>query len=288
MAADNGFPFPRMGPILAGTRERFTDRVAIVTGGASGIGRATVTRLANDGAMVAIFDINDDLGKALATELSEKGDAERVTQYNVDISKMDAVEAGVRQVVEKYGGIHLLVNNAVDFCSAGATNVTHEDWVRSWGVNVEGAANMVKVCQQYMQKDDRCAIVNMGSGGGHRALPMRMTYCATKAAIAQMTRNMALDLIEKKVRVNCVEPAATYTPEIAKAFGSREKATDYYSNCHLTRRLADPDEIASAICFLLSEEASFITASCLPIDGGYSAMNGERFGDPTTIAATKK
>ena len=114
--AELQFPLPRP-EVINLTRGRFVNCVAIVTGGASGIGRATAERLANDGASVAIFDINDRLGRTVADDLSARG--LKVTAYDVDISKMDAVVAGVKQVVEKYGGINLLVNNAVNFLSAG-------------------------------------------------------------------------------------------------------------------------------------------------------------------------
>ena len=155
-------------------------------------------------------------------------------------------------------------------------------------MNVVGYANMVQSCHKYMKDvpGDK-SIVNIASISGHRCQPNRWTYAATKGAILTMTKCMALDLSKDSVRVNSVSPAWVWGPEVSKAaVGGREKWEPIWGPFHMPRRLSECSEIASAICFLLSEDASFVTATDLPVNGGYLSMGPEGLGEHSSFAGS--
>ena len=271
------------------TRQRFTGKVAVVTGGASGIGRGVVDRFTNDGASVAIVDIDSDLGKKVSEELSGKGFS--VQYYNVDVSNKGSCVQAAQDFAKLNGGrIHFLVNSAVYFGSQGL-NAERSDWDMSFKVNVEGYANMVQACFPHMMAAGgrECAIVNVASISAHRAQPTRWTYSATKGAVATMTKCMALDLSTQGIRVNSVSPAWIWTPEVAKAAEfNRIKYEPTWGPFHMLRRMGETSEVAAAISFLCSKDASFITGTDLPVDGGYMSMGPEGLGEKSCFAGTKK
>ena len=272
-----------------GFHESFGPAVHHLLGGASGIGKATVDRLSEEGASVAIFDVNKEAGEAVAAQLSAAGRA--VEFCHVDVSKKEDCMSSVNAVAKKHGGtVNYLVNCAAYFGSKGVT-AEKEDWDKSFAVNVQGYANMVQSCIEPMKTvpgREGKAVVNIASISGHRAQPVRWTYSATKGAVLAMTRCMALDLSVANIRVNSVSPAWVWSPEVAKAAqGDRAKWEPLWGPFHMTRRLAETSEIAAAICFLLSDDASFITATDLPIDGGYMGMGPETFGEKSSFAGTE-
>ena len=243
-------------------------------------------RLATEGATVAIFDINKPAGEQVATDLRAK-DLD-VTFFEVNVSDKDVCLETVKKFAEMNNDcIHYLVNCAVYFGSKGLT-ATRDDWDKSFGVNVVGYANMVQACHQCMRtlQGDK-SIVNVASVSGHRAQPQRWTYSATKGAILTMTKCMALDLSQDGIRVNSISPAWVWGPEVSKAAaGGREKWEPIWGPFHMPRRFSECSEIAAAICFLLSEDASFITATDLPVDGGYMSMGPEGLGDKSSFAGS--
>ncbi len=258
--------------------------VAIVTGGASGIGAATVREFAASGSAVALFDINTVLGRELAGTLRAEG--QTVEFFDVDVSDADACRRAVEDFVARQGRLDCLVNSAVSFIGKGLTS-TDDDWDRSLGVNVRGCANMAKACYPAMQAAGGGAIVNISSISGHIAQPDRWTYNATKGAILALTRCQALDMAPAKIRVNVVSPGWTWTPEVAKAAeGDRAKWEPVWGRFSMMRRLGEAREIARAILFLCSEDASFITGAELPVDGGYMALGSEGLGDHSSFAGT--
>lgn len=262
----------------------WTGRVAVVTGGASGIGAATVQEFAQEGAAVAIFDINVALGKELADTLCKAGHI--VEFFDVDVSNAGACRQAVQEFADRRGRLDCLVNSAVSFISKGLDSTT-EDWDRSLGVNVRGCANMAQACYPAMQAAGGGAIVNISSISGHIAQPDRWTYNATKGAILALTRCQALDMAPARIRVNVVSPGWTWTPEVAKAAaGDREKWEPVWGRFSMLRRLGEAREIARAILFLCSDDASFITGAELPVDGGYMALGSEGLGDHSTFAGT--
>jgi NAD(P)-dependent dehydrogenase (short-subunit alcohol dehydrogenase family) len=261
-----------------------TGQAAIVTGGASGIGAATVQEFAQEGAAVAIFDINDSLGQELSERLREAGGTAEF--FHVDVSDADACKQAVQEFAARQGRLDYLVNSAVSFISKGLDSTT-EDWDRSLGVNVRGCANMAQASYPAMKAAGGGAIVNISSISGHIAQPDRWTYNATKGAILALTRCQALDMASASIRVNVVSPGWTWTPEVAKAAeGDREKWEPIWGRFSMLRRLGEAREIARAILFLCSADASFITGAELPVDGGYMALGSEGLGDHSTFAGT--
>ncbi len=262
----------------------WSQRVAIVTGGASGIGEATVSEFAARGVAVAIFDINRERGEQVAQTLRAKG--QRVAAYTVDVSDAAACQSAVQQVAERWQRIDFLVNDAVSFIAKGIDATTAE-WERSLGVNVRGYANMVAACHPVMKKTGG-AIVNLASISAHIAQPNRWTYNATKGAIVSMTKCQALDLSVDKIRVNSVSPGWIWTPEVQKAANhDRAKWEPIWGRYHMLRRLGEPSEVAKAILFLCSDDASFITATELNVDGGYMGLGSEGLGDSSSFAGSE-
>ena len=251
----------------------------------AGIGRATVERLAIEGATVAIFDVNDSVGEKTKADLTAQG--LNVHFYKVDVSDKDKCVESVKSFVEFTLSVNYLANCAA-FFGCKALDAEKKDWDKTFSVNVVGYSNMVQACYPYMSKlpGDK-SIVNISSIGGHRAHVSHWTYSSSKGAILTMTKCMALDLAKDKIRVNSVSPAWVWGPEVAKAAGGdREKWEPIWGPFHMIRRLAERSEIASAICFLLSEDASCITATDLPVDGGYLAMGPEGLGENTVFAGS--
>jgi len=265
---------------------RFKDKTVIVTGGASGIGRAVVEEFSWEGAHVAIFDINQASGEELASTLLSLG--RQVQFYHVDVTDQITTRDAVEHFVfRNHNKLHFLINNAVYFGSKGL-EAAASDFEKSFSVNATAAALMVQACSKYMiaARADGCAIVNNASISGHIAQPMRWTYSATKGALLSMTRCMALDLGVYGIRVNSVSPAWIWTPEVAKAAqdGGRSKWEPIWANFHMLRRIGNPHEVARAILFLCSSDASFITGTDLPVDGGYLSMSAEGLGAQSKFA----
>ncbi|HEY3284087.1 MAG TPA: SDR family oxidoreductase [Armatimonadota bacterium] len=259
-------------------------RVAVVTGGASGIGEATAREFALEGASVAIIDINAEAGQAAVAQLQSEGFTARF--YEIDVSDHDACLRVADSVAADWGRIDYLVNCAASFLGKGL-DVTTQDWERSLGVNVRGTANMAQACHPHMKRAGGGAIVNTSSISGHIAQPNRWTYNATKGAILAMTRCQALDLAPDGIRVNAVSPGWTWTPEVAKAaVGGREQWEPLWGRYSMLRRLGEAREIARAILFLCGDDASFITGTELPVDGGYLGLSAEGLGDTASFAGT--
>ena len=236
---------------------------------------------------MAILDINRSAGEKLVSELTSQ--SLKATFLEVDVSKKELCVAAVKTVAQANGGqIHSLVNCAVYFGSKGL-GAEKDDWDRSFSVNVVGYSNMVQACYDYMKGvEGEKSIVNIASISGHRCQPDRWTYSATKGAILTMTKCMALDLSKDKIRVNSVSPAWVWSPEVAKAAGGdREKWEPVWGAFHMPRRLCETSEVASVICFLLSDDASYVTGSDVPVDGGYMSMSPEGFGEQSSFAGSK-
>ena len=250
---------------------QLNDKIAVVTGGGSGIGRATCRRLAEAGARVIVAEIDTEAGQAVASQI------ESARFVETDVTSEESVQAMVSSVVEELGTIDILINNAAVFVLRGI-DASDEEWRRSLEVNVLGAARVARTVVPVMQKNGGGAIVNLGSISSFLAQPEFVTYNTTKAAIASMTRCLALDLAPSGIRVNAVCPGTVWTPVVESM--AREQGLDRdaaethpdFGGAHMLNRVADPCEIANAICFLVSEEASFITAECLMVDGGYAAQ----------------
>jgi NAD(P)-dependent dehydrogenase (short-subunit alcohol dehydrogenase family) len=257
-------------------------KVAIVTGGASGIGRACVERLCAEGCSVTFTGISD-IGRTTEKELRAAGYA--VTFLRGDMAKESFCKEVVAAAAGAWGRIDYLVNNAFSFTAKGLS-ATREDWERIMNTGPVAYATMGQLCHPHMKKRGAGAIVNMSSISAHIAQPDRWTYNAAKGAVNQLTRCMAMDMAPE-VRVNTVSPGWIWTREVDKAAGGdREKWGPIWGKFHMLRRLGTVEECASVTAFLLSDEASFVTSAELMVDGGYRGMGSEGLGEASTFAGS--
>jgi len=252
---------------------RVQGKVAIVTGGAAGIGHATVLLLAREGAKVVVVDIDEAAGAESAAQVRARGGEAIFVQ--ADISREDDVHRACDSALNAFDQVSILVNNAASFVLKGL-EATVEDWERVVGVNIIGTALMSRYAVEAMKRNRGGAIVNLGSISSFVAQPSFTAYSATKAALVQMTRNMAIDLAEFGIRVNCVCPGTILTQasnnHMENAGMTLEEFIAVEGPKNPLGRVGEPSEVAHAILFLASDEASFITGAHLMVDGGYTAQ----------------
>ncbi|HEY6290029.1 MAG TPA: glucose 1-dehydrogenase [Terriglobia bacterium] len=251
---------------------RLKDKVAIVTGASSGIGQATAELLAEEGARVLLADIDAENGESTAEGIRQRNGQARFVK--ADISLQVEAKRITDEALAAFGQIDILVNDAAAFVLKGF-GATPEDWERSLGVNVIGTAMVTEYAIEPMKKTGG-SIVIVGSISSFCAQPDFFVYSATKAALVQMTRNMALDLGPHRIRVNSVCPGTILTAaslrHIAKIGSTVEEFNRTEGAKTFLGRVGQPREVAQAISFLVSDQASYITGASLMVDGGYSAM----------------
>jgi len=243
-----------------------------VTGGASGIGRATALRFSGEGASVAIFERNSAGGEEVCREITHHG--RKASFVQTDIAVEEQVREAIHRTEAEFGAIHILVNNAAAFVF-GSYDVAQEDWQRVLSVNVMGTATCSKYAVETMIRAGGGAIVNVTSISGLIAQDRSLPYNTSKAALLGLNRCLAMDLARHNIRVNAVAPGWIDTPQlrvdIELAGMTYEQSLQQNGPLHLLNRFGTADEVANAILFLASEEASFITGTCLMVDGGYIA-----------------
>ncbi len=241
-------------------------RVAIVTGGAQGIGEACARRFAREGAQVFIADVADARGRALATELG--------AQYRrCDVGDKLDVDDLVATVLKLHGRIDILVNNAGIFKAADFLDVTETDFDEVLRVNLKGSFLMGQAVARAMASRGSGSIVNMSSVNGVLAIPNIASYNASKGGINQLTRAMALALADKGIRVNAVAPGTIATELAAQAVLTSEEARQKILSRTPLRRLGEPGEIADVVAWLASDAASYVTGEIVTVDGGRMALN---------------
>ncbi len=273
-----------MGTSRHAIRDRFSGKVAIVTGGASGIGRATVEELCKEGAAVAFTDISA-AGETMARTMTGAGFDVLFCQG--DMADETFCRAAVEQAGSRWGRIDYLVNNAFSFTAKGL-DATRENWERVMQVGPMAYALMAQIVAPWMERNGGGAIVNMSSISAFIAQPNRWTYNTAKGAVHTLTKCMALDLAPHNIRVNSVSPGWIWTREVdAAAGGDRARWEPVWGQFHMLERCGEPVECARPILFLLSDDASFITAADLPIDGGYQGMGSEGIGKISKFAGSE-
>ena len=253
---------------------RLANKVAVVTGSSSGIGRATAIRFAEEGAAVCVADLDVRGGEETVAQIKAAGG--RAFFHKTDISIESEVRELMNTAARELGGPDILVNNAAAFVFGTVEEASEQDWDRVLNVNVKGYAFCSKYAIPHMRKRGGGSIVNLGSISSFIAQPAFVPYNTSKGAVLQMTRCLAFDLAPDNIRVNCVCPGAIDTPAIMLDAASKgltkEQVVELNKPLHLIKRMGDPREVANAILFLASEEASFITATPLMVDGGYTAQ----------------
>lgn len=244
----------------------FTERVAIVTGGASGMGAATARRLAASGARVVIVDRNADLANQVAAEIHG-------TSMVGDVADSGFCDGAVAAAVDRHERLDVVVNAAGIIVRASGEDTTDDQWARIMGVNVSGTFFMCRAALRVMKSQRSGAIVNFGSIWGDLGSAGVAAYCASKGAVHNLTRALAMDHAGDGIRVNAVCPGEVNTPMLQSE--RAEAVTDQLLAAIAATvpmgRLADPDEIARVVCFLASDDASYMTGALVSVDAGYGA-----------------
>jgi NAD(P)-dependent dehydrogenase (short-subunit alcohol dehydrogenase family) len=248
---------------------RLANKVALITGGASGIGRATALRFAREGAAVAVVDLEEVGGQAVVRAIV--GEGGQALFLRCDVSQAADCQRAVQEAVGKLGGLDILFNNAGIIRRATVIDTTEEEWDRVMAVNVKSIFLLSKYAVPVMAQAGGGVIINTASGwglvGGRRAV----SYCASKGAVVNMTRAMALDHGEQNIRVNCICPGDTDTAMMrheARQLGESDEGFLAEAADRPLQRIGRPEDIAQAALYLASDASSFVTGAALVVDGG--------------------
>ena len=255
--------------------DRFKDKLAVVTGGGSGIGAAIAIRLAKEGANVAILELEAD--RASETVDTIKADGGTAQAFACDVSNHDATKQCFAEIESAFGPVNVLVNNAGIAHVGNLSNTTEADLDRIYNVNVKGVYNCMYAAIEGMVKNGGGSILNLASIASKLGILDRFAYSMSKGAVFTMTLSVARDFIDQNVRGNCICPARVHTPFvdnfIAQNYpGEEESVFQKLSEYQPIGRMGQPTEIASLVAYLCSEEAAFITGAAYDIDGGVTQL----------------
>jgi NAD(P)-dependent dehydrogenase (short-subunit alcohol dehydrogenase family) len=237
----------------------FDGLVAVVTGGASGIGAAIARQFIEDGAKVAVLDLNPELA---ATGMFAVG---------CDVADEASVGAGIDKVIEQYGRLDILINNAGIGAQGTVEDNDDEEWLRVLNINLLGMVRMSRAALPYLRKSPSAAIVNVGSIAATAGLPQRALYSATKGGVVALTRAMAADHLREGIRINCVNPGTADTPWITRLLDSANDPEAARASLIARQphgRLVSADEVAGAVVYLASPRSGSTTGIGLAVDGG--------------------
>jgi meso-butanediol dehydrogenase/(S,S)-butanediol dehydrogenase/diacetyl reductase len=251
---------------------RFTGRTLLITGGASGIGAAVAARYSAEGGRVAVVDLDGDRARDVAAGLPDS------IGLQADVTDEQAVDAAVSETLDAFGRIDALVCSAGYVQHSSLSKLSVADWRRMLDVHVTGAFLAARAALVALRESSAGTIVNVSSTGALVGHPKLAAYSAAKAALIGLSRQLAVDLGTDRIRVNVVAPGDTRTPMTVPLYeqlgrGDLEAGEAQIASRNLLGRLGEPHEIASAIAFLLSAEASFVTGTLLVIDGGSTASS---------------
>ena len=252
--------------------ERLAGKVAIITGASTGIGKAAAFLFAENGARVVIADINREGGKKVAEAIQAKG--QEALYIAADVTRPEQVQAMVQQTLERFGRIDVLYNNAAVNFFGKALDTSLEDWNRVFSINVAGVFLCCKSVIPVMQAQGGGAIVNTASSAGLVGLRNLAAYTASKGAVLQFTKNLALDYAADHIRVNALCPGVTATEmtmQVIEDDPDPVAARARFDRVIPRGTMAEPIEIARVALFLASDEASYMTGAAVPVDGGYTA-----------------
>ncbi|WGY00381.1 SDR family NAD(P)-dependent oxidoreductase [Nocardioides sp. QY071] len=243
-------------------------KVAMVSGAARGIGAAIAERLVAEGAHVVVLDREVAAGRATARRLG------RADFREVDVSRADEVRAAVEATVAELGGVQILVNNAGIANNTTFLEVSEEEFERVVAVNLTSQFLLGQAVARHMvERGEGGAIVNISSVTAHGGVATQAAYASAKGGVESLTRVMAVALAHEGIRVNAVAPGSTATPMVADFFAQKPELRTMMLSRIPLRRLAEPDELASVVAFLASEDASYLTGQVLIVDGGRRALN---------------
>lgn len=255
---------------------RLDGKVAVVTGGGSGIGRAVAKNFSHHGAYVCVLDLNEDAAKTVAQEITASGG--NAKPYSCDVSKLQSVKSVLADIFANQR-VYILINNAGISHVGNLESTTEEDFQRLFNVNVRGIYNCMSAVIEHMKTNEGGVILNMASIAATSGLADRFAYSMTKGAVVAMTYSVAKDYLPHNIRCNCISPARVHTPFVDGFLrrnypGREQEMFQKLEKSQPIGRMARPEEVADLALFLCSEEAAFITGSDYPIDGGFFNLRG--------------
>jgi NAD(P)-dependent dehydrogenase (short-subunit alcohol dehydrogenase family) len=253
--------------------ERVSNKIALVTGATSGIGKAIAIKLASEGADVVVTGRNREAGQEVVLEINKK--REKSIYVDLDVTQESDWEVVLNIIAKKYNRLDILVNNAGITIAKRIEDTSLEEWRKIMEVNLDSVFIGTKACVPIMRGTGRGSIINISSVLGITAAEMVSAYTASKAAVRLFTKCSALELAVDKIRVNSIHPAFIHTPMMEKTaltlYGSVSKGKAEFDKLHPIGKIGNTDDIANAALYLASDESSFSTGSELVIDGGYTA-----------------
>lgn len=252
----------------------FDGKVLVATGGASLIVEALARQFVGNGGRVVLGDLQTDFAGSL---LGELGDSARFVR--TDVTSDADLDSLLEAAIDSYGGIDFVVSAHTTF-ACGQLATTRENWLTSLDVNVASAAMLIEKAVPFLQRRRGSAAVLVTSVSGKSSQPNRIVYPVTKTALLGLNRNMSQALAPLGIRINSVSPGWTWSRNIERRYGTREHADNFAGEFQAIRRMAEPEEIADAICYACSSGATFMTGADIAVDGGYSALGPEALGQP--------